>query len=250
MIRTCTSCNKKIKNNNKTGLCVGCYDKIQRPILARLNRQRNPDNFRSRENKWREANLEKAKQQSRTQWKNNSTKYNIKQRCTRSSNLEKFREREKKYYHRNKEKINSRRKEIRLQNLNKFKEQERTASAKYYSKNPEKYILWNREYRQLNAEKFQLFNATRRAREKDTVSNLSLNEWEFLLELCNYCCLSCHQDKELTIDHIIPISKKGSTSLSNVQPLCQSCNSKKSIKTTDFRSEEIKKCITNFPSKS
>jgi len=43
---------------------------------------------------------------------------------------------------------------------------------------------------------------------------------------CNYCL----SDKNLTIDHIIPISKGGKNSLDNVQVLCSTCNIKKNNK--------------------
>ena len=40
-------------------------------------------------------------------------------------------------------------------------------------------------------------------------------------------CQICGSEDNLTIDHIIPIAKGGSSELNNLQPLCRSCNSKK-----------------------
>lgn len=48
-------------------------------------------------------------------------------------------------------------------------------------------------------------------------------------------CLKCGSTNDLTIDHVIPVKKGGKNDISNYQPLCKSCNSKKSVKTTDYR---------------
>ena len=44
----------------------------------------------------------------------------------------------------------------------------------------------------------------------------------------------CQQIKPLTVDHVVPISKGGSNDISNIQPLCCNCNSKKNAKQIDL----------------
>jgi len=40
-------------------------------------------------------------------------------------------------------------------------------------------------------------------------------------------CVVCGKPSD-TVDHIVPLSKGGSNELNNLQPMCRSCNSKKS----------------------
>lgn len=80
-------------------------------------------------------------------------------------------------------------------------------------------------------------NRNRRAQKKLCKGNHSLRDWELLKKQYNYtcpCCKKAEPDIVLTEDHIIPISKNGSNNIENIQPLCRSCNSKKSTKAVKF----------------
>jgi len=48
-------------------------------------------------------------------------------------------------------------------------------------------------------------------------------------------CLKCGKDKKLQIDHINPISKGGENKISNLQTLCNTCNSIKRDNYKDYR---------------
>ncbi len=61
-------------------------------------------------------------------------------------------------------------------------------------------------------------------------SSHTFGEWENLKAQYNWTCPACKKSEpqiKLTEDHIIPLSKGGSDNIENLQPLCQSCNSKK-----------------------
>lgn len=51
-------------------------------------------------------------------------------------------------------------------------------------------------------------------------------------------CLCCGATKNLSIDHVVPLSKGGVNDISNYQPLCKSCNSKKGTRKTDYRKKK------------
>lgn len=48
-------------------------------------------------------------------------------------------------------------------------------------------------------------------------------------------CLACGSTDNLTVDHVIPLSKGGINAPSNLQCLCWTCNNKKGQKSTDYR---------------
>ena len=73
----------------------------------------------------------------------------------------------------------------------------------------------------------------RRTRKLDAKGTHTINEWEETKVKHSYTCLLCLKQEpeiKLTEDHITPLSKGGSDYISNIQPLCRSCNSKKSNK--------------------
>jgi hypothetical protein len=55
------------------------------------------------------------------------------------------------------------------------------------------------------------------------------DEWRSMLEEFNYRCTQCgcQPDGKPTKDHILPIYLGGSDAISNIQPLCRSCNAAK-----------------------
>ena len=72
---------------------------------------------------------------------------------------------------------------------------------------------------------------------RNAIGKFTLIEWEKKKKEFGYKCAICGILEEellnktgmgLTIDHIIPISKKGMNNIENIQPLCKSCNSRKS----------------------
>ena len=51
-------------------------------------------------------------------------------------------------------------------------------------------------------------------------------------------CLRCGKKSHLTVDHIIPVSRGGSSHPENLQTLCKKCNEWKGSKPMSFRDSE------------
>lgn len=68
---------------------------------------------------------------------------------------------------------------------------------------------------------------------KGATGGHAIQEWEDLKKQHDYTCLGCGRcepEIKLTKDHIIPVTRGGTNDIGNLQPLCGSCNSRKSNK--------------------
>ena len=118
--------------------------------------------------------------------------------------------------------------EIRLRSKEKHRATRRQYGRKYYTLNRERMRenlrRWRRKHRALVVQ--QALRYQRRVRELP--GDYTLEEWENLKKQCRYRCAICGEKKKLTRDHIIPVTNpKSRNDISNIQPLCLACNSRK-----------------------
>lgn len=159
------------------------------------------------------SNLEHSRQLKRQQ----ATKH-------RERNIVNSRE----WYQQNKEKVKQRVKKYRQENSEAFKEYQKQWSLE----NPDKIKEKQKRFLQTPKGRIKISqqNHNRKARIRGAKGKHTAKEWNELKAKHDFTCLHCKKKEpmiKLTQDHIIPVSKGGDNFISNIQPLCKSCNSKK-----------------------
>jgi len=125
----------------------------------------------------------------------------------------------------NPERVTEVQKMIYRKNPKKTKISSKKRNKTYYQKHTDAQKQRTKEYRQRHPERHREQQARRRSRKKQAGIYLILEKE--LKALLSRCCVNCGTNENITLDHIVPISRGGRHSVGNLQPLCLSCNSKK-----------------------
>ena len=213
--RECTIChlpkpvsNFTINKALKSGLSSFCKS------CASERRKKNYDKNRSKILELKKGTRERTKEQRRTY-----------QQSFYYGNLERERTRSKDWRDKNPNKVKKYNKEYRETNPDKIKQ----LTTDYRKNNLEKVKKVKSDWRKNNPEAVQKHRMTRRARKaQNGVYKVFNKELDKLMQAS---CVSCGSTDQITIDHIIPVSKGGQHSIGNLQSLCKSCNSSKGTKT-------------------
>lgn len=162
---------------------------------------------------------------------------------------------EQQWYQENKERVAPRRREYdrnRWKNDVEFRERKRDEDRERYQSNPETQARKQAASRNFHHKRYRLDEAyrkdkllrgkvhvrRRRMRVKEAGGKYTVAQWRELCAKYNHCCLCCGEKKDLSPDHIVPLSRGGTNSIDNIQPLCSICNIRKFTKTTDYRPKE------------
>lgn len=227
----CKKCKKMpIYLAHSSNYCKRCYE-TRRDATSRYAKAHRKE-AKERTVKWQKAHPERMKEYRETAKKSpqralskklynqeykKSHKGKLNRRQSYQRNLDKVLEYSKEYYLKNRKFLDEYRKNWKKNNQDK---------SRQYSKS----------YRDRHPEIVTLSTKKRRERLNSIQGTFTLAEWNSLCDSYGNRCLKCGRgDVKLTIDHIIPISKNGSNSIDNIQPLCQSCNSSKGTKIIDYR---------------
>jgi len=130
--------------------------------------------------------------------------------------------------------------------LQTHRENARNATRRWQENHPDAYLKTSKRYqithadaikeqqkkwRKENREKLSIKNARRRATQSNSpINDLTLKQWELIKSHYKKTCVYCgKKPKQLTKDHIIPLSIGGEHTFTNIVPACSSCNSKKGV---------------------
>ena len=80
-----------------------------------------------------------------------------------------------------------------------------------------------------HAEQARLKYQNKRSRDRIPKETIGFHQWVFVLAKHNFACVKCGKTgrKNITLDHIKPLGKKGRNLINNAQPLCHKCHQKK-----------------------
>lgn len=195
-------------------------------ILAkqREHRRLHPEYNRSAYNKWRIANLERAREQARKSTK----KYYWK-------NQEQRKEYSRQYAKTNPDKVKQTRQNWKRNHLEAYREGERRRSKRWRANHPEREKEVTAKYKRSHPQTSKIAWQNWRARKKKNGGTFKTKEWIELCEKYDNKCVKCGERKKLTVDHVIPVSLGGRNDISNIQPLCAKCNREKHATIADYR---------------
>jgi predicted restriction endonuclease len=111
---------------------------------------------------------------------------------------------------------------------------------KHYESNRDEVIARSKKGAEHNPERVRQAKINnlrkRRAARHASRGNFTVEEFKELCESYANKCLVCGDTEAvLEADHVVPLTKAGSDSISNIQPLCGSCNREKFVNIIDYR---------------
>lgn len=218
--KKCSRCNttKPIANfgkdkHSKTGRNAKCKACVN--IVSVISRSKKDPEERKRKYREYDAKRAEARKVYREGKRQERRLYNAK---WQKENPEKYRERQRRWTSKNRDKINENFRAYRRKRLGYFK----IKNQKWAENNPEKH----RQGRIVRMQR-------RRSRVANAEGSFTPQDIRQMLIEQSEKCFTCGTDisRSFTVDHITPLALGGNNYLSNIQILCQSCNSSKGAKT-------------------
>lgn len=114
----------------------------------------------------------------------------------------------------------------------------RTCLELWRSRNVDRsmYLEATREQRRIAAKAWRHANPARarslvhRRRTRLKTGTVHDRDWRRLVHRHGGCCAYCGVEAEMTMDHVVPVSRGGVNTIGNILPACLTCNSSKSNK--------------------
>jgi 5-methylcytosine-specific restriction endonuclease McrA len=109
------------------------------------------------------------------------------------------------------------------------KEKRNARRRELYLKDSKKRKDSNKKWKRNNKDKVAIQSEKRRARLLRAEGTFTSDEWNIIKKAYNFTCAYCGEEKKLSMDHVIPLSKGGKHAMCNIVPSCISCNSRKHV---------------------
>ena len=116
-------------------------------------------------------------------------------------------------------------------------------SRAWKKQHPERAATHNRKWVEAHPDSVRSRCHRRRARKRAAAGDFSGQDLRELRRILGDVCPACLLAYSDSIDHIIPLSKGGSNHPTNLQFLCCTCNSKKSVTRTDYRTKAQRRAV-------
>ncbi len=162
------------------------------------------------------ANTERMRWESVQKWKNDLEYHKKKMKMVT------------RYRNENRDLINKRARD-RYKNNSEYRAKRIAVGKIWHRNNPDKSLLIGRRYEH-----------KKRAMIIKGGGSWTVGQWNLVLGF--YCpsgkCLGCGKSTKMEADHIIPVFLGGTSLITNIQPLCRSCNASKHTKATDYRPDK------------
>lgn len=165
-----------------------------------------------RQRAWEAANADKRRESNRARYQANKAKIDEQHRVYNQTHAVEMRAYSKAY--------NAGR-----------KDQQQTYQRTYRETHRVERRVYQRAYHKAHPEVVRASYHRRRAQQAGATRNdLTTAQWKAIKRHYGYRCVYCGRKMQrLTIDHIIPISKGGENTFTNVVPACRTCNNRKYV---------------------
>jgi 5-methylcytosine-specific restriction endonuclease McrA len=231
MDRTCRTCNqtKPLDDfyKNKRGHLWRCKECFRAD--ARAKRAVDPDGVRAKERAYWQANPELKHAKNLRFYENHAEQRKQEARDWYAANPERVRENKRRYYAEHSEELIAYQHEYEKQNKERIRERRRD----YYLRNRERILEKARLLRQRDPGAANSGPRRRRAQKRAIGKLLGFHteaEWKAKLVEFGGKCAYCGTTENITRDHIVPLGRGGADTIDNIQPLCYSCNARKSAR--------------------
>ena len=101
--------------------------------------------------------------------------------------------------------------------------------------NPQRINERNRAWRIAHPDLARAHTQATKARRRSAEGSFTAAEWRAMCDRYGNVCLACGASGKLSADHIVPLSRGGSNTIENIQPLCLACNLRKATQIIDYR---------------